>query len=257
MKIISWNINGLRAGLGKGVWGSIVATQAEVICFQEIRVRPDQLTDTQHELWQDFEQDWHPAEKPGYSGVLTLSKVKPLEVIEGTGITDFDREGRVVRSRFLDFTLFNIYFPNGKRDLSRVPFKLKFYEKILELVDEIHQRGELVILTGDFNTAHQEIDLKNPQGNRKTTGFLPEERAWVDRLLEGGLVDIYRVREPERVQYTWWTFRYGARERNIGWRLDYFLISPGLVERVKKAEILDQVLGSDHCPITLELAEGH
>ncbi len=216
-------------------------------------MRPDQLSDSQHGLWQGYHQGWFPAERPGYSGVLTLSKIEPLEMILGTGNSDFDREGRVVRSRFLDFTLFNIYFPNGKRDLSRVPYKLKFYEEMLDLVDDLHERGEQVILAGDFNTAHQEIDLKNPQSNQRTTGFLPEERAWVDRMLERGLIDIFRDREPDREQYTWWTYRYGARDRNIGWRLDYFLISKALIKRVRKAEILDRVHGSDHCPILLEL----
>lgn len=253
MKIVSWNINGLRAGLRKGIWGPLMQVQPDVICFQETRVKPEQLSQGQHAHWENFYQTWNPAERPGYSGVLTLSKQAPEAVENGLGLAKFDQEGRIVRSQFSGVNLFNIYFPNGKRDLSRVPYKLEFYKILLDLVDMFHARGELVILCGDFNTAHQAIDLKNHKSNEKSTGFLPEERAWIDRYLDHGLVDIYRKNFPDREQYTWWTFHSGARARNVGWRLDYFLISEGLVGRVVNTEILDQIMGSDHCPVALEL----
>ena len=157
--------------------------------------------------------------------------------------------------RLPGFLLFNIYFPNGQHDLARLPYKLEFYARLLELCDELHARGEQVILTGDFNTSHREIDLRNPKQNEGNTGFLPEERAWIDVYLAHGFVDIYRQLYPERVQYTWWTYRMNARARNVGWRLDYFLISQGLVGRVQDAAIHDDIPGSDHCPVSLTLAD--
>jgi exodeoxyribonuclease-3 len=171
----------------------------------------------------------------------------------GLDAPEFDSEGRVICTRYPGFLLFNIYFPHGGHDLSRVPFKLDFYASLLELCDELHQSGEKVILCGDFNTAHREIDLKNPKENEIVSGFLPEERVWVDRYLEHGLFDAYRRLYPDRVQYTWWTYRFNARTRGIGWRLDYFLVSEGLVDQVQDVVIHEEVTGSDHCPVTLLL----
>jgi exodeoxyribonuclease-3 len=253
MKITTWNVNGLRALLRKGAWNWVQEFHPDVVCLQEIKARPDQLTNAQHTLFEPYQAVWNPAERPGYSGVLTLTNEKEIASTLGLGIEHFDLEGRVIQTHFQDFTLFNIYFPNGGRDHSRVPFKLDFYAALLEMCDEMHENGKQVIICGDINTAHQEIDLKNHKTNHNTTGFLPEERAWITKYLEHGFKDAFRELYPEKEQYTWWTFIGNARSRNVGWRLDYFLVSGGLMSRVKDVVIHDEVMGSDHCPVTLEI----
>ena len=253
MKITTWNVNGLRALLRKGAWNWVEEFHPDVVCLQEIKARPDQLTNAQHTLFEPYQAVWNPAERPGYSGVLTLTNEKEIASTLGLGIEHFDLEGRVIQTHFQDFTLFNIYFPNGGRDHSRVPFKLDFYAALLEMCDEMHENGKQVIICGDINTAHQEIDLKNHKTNHNTTGFLPEERAWITKYLEHGFKDAFRELYPEKEQYTWWTFIGNARSRNVGWRLDYFLVSGGLMSRVKDVVIHDEVMGSDHCPVTLEI----
>lgn len=255
MKIITWNINGLRAWLNKGCWEWVAAQHADMICLQEIKARPDQLTADQLALFDGYLPIWNPAVRPGYSGVVTLLRAPARESRLGLEDIRFDEEGRVVQTVFDDFHLFNIYFPNGGRDNSRVLYKLDFYARLLDICDGLHAKGEQIILTGDFNTCHQEIDLRNPKQNLKNTGFMPEEREWVARYLEHGFVDIFRVRYPDRVQYTWWAAWGGARARNVGWRLDYFLLSPGLAERVQDVIIYDEVMGSDHCPVALEIGD--
>lgn len=254
MKIISWNVNGVRAWLDKGAADWVLAQQPDVFLLQEIKARPEQLTNEQLGLLrQGYRDYWHPAVRPGYSGVATFSRQEPEEVRLGLGFPHYDDEGRVIASRHGDVLLFNIYFPNGQRDYGRLSYKLDFYADLLALCNQLHAQGEKIILTGDFNTAHREIDLRNPKENANTSGFMPEERAWIDRYLESGFVDIYRERFPERAQYTWWTYRFNARRRNIGWRLDYYLISAGLAERVSQVTIHDAVEGSDHCPVSIEL----
>lgn len=251
MKITTWNVNGLRALLRKNAWDWVRDYKPDVVCMQEIKARSDQLTPSQHERFEPYQAVWNPAERPGYSGVLTLlNDHKPPSTL-GLGIDRFDVEGRVVQTHFEDFTLFNIYFPNGGRDHSRVPFKLDFYAALLDLCDQMHASGEQVVICGDINTAHQEIDLKNHKTNHNTTGFLPEERAWISKYLEHGFVDAFRVIYPEKEQYTWWTYIGNARARNVGWRLDYFLVSEGLMDQVRDVVIHDDVMGSDHCPVTL------
>jgi exodeoxyribonuclease-3 len=253
MKITTWNVNGLRALLRKGAWNWVQEFHPDVVCLQEIKARPDQLTNAQHTLFEPYQAVWNPAERPGYSGVLTLTNEKEIASTLGLGIEHFDLEGRVIQTHFQDFTLFNIYFPNGGRDHSRVPFKLDFYAALLEMCDEMHENGKQVMICGDINTAHQEIDLKNHKTNHNTTGFLPEERAWITKYLEHGFKDAFRELYPEKEQYTWWTFIGNARSRNVGWRLDYFLVSEGFMDRVKDVVIHDEVMGSDHCPVTLEI----
>jgi exodeoxyribonuclease-3 len=251
--ITSWNVNGLRAALRKGADAWWEEESPDVLCLQEVRAFPEQLTDRQRASLEKAHTTWNPAQRAGYSGVATISRQEPLETIVGLGDKRFDAEGRVIQTRFDEFTLFNIYFPNGQRDHDRLAFKLDFYSYTLKLCDQLHARGEQIIICGDFNTAHREIDLKNPKQNQDTSGFLPEERAWIDRYIEHGFVDIYRQLNPEAEQYSWWTYRHNARQRNIGWRIDYFLISEGLIPRVHKGIIHDDVLGSDHCPISLVL----
>lgn len=251
MKISTWNVNGLRALINKGAWTWFDEFNPDVICLQEIKARPDQLTQSQLTPLADYQQCWNPAERPGYSGVLTLTNSLDQTSIKGIGIDRFDTEGRTIQTSFQDFILYNIYFPNGGRDLSRVPYKLDFYAALLEICDQLHQDGKNIMICGDFNTAHQEIDLKNPRSNQQTTGFLPEERAWITRFLEHGFVDAYRSLYPDRIQYTWWTAITNARSRNVGWRLDYFLVSAPLMDRVSDVIIHDDIRGSDHCPVTL------
>lgn len=225
----------------------------DVLCLQEVRARPNQLTKNQHALFSGYEIQWLPAERPGYSGVLTMSSQQYDLYQLGLGLPEFDREGRLIVTRHDDFLLFNTYFPSGTRGHERVAYKLDFYASLLKKLDELHEVGEKIIVAGDFNTAHQEIDLRNPKTNQNTSGFLPEEREWVSRYLESGFVDIYRELYPERVQYTWWTYRVNARQRNIGWRLDYFLVSKAVVPLIHDVIIHDDVLGSDHCPVTLSI----
>ena len=253
MKIVTWNVNGLRAVLNKGAGDWWRSQNLDVLCLQEIKTLPEQLNDEQLAYFDGAQAIWNPANRKGYSGVATFLWTEALTSQAGWGEERFDQEGRVIQTRFPGFTLFNIYFPNGQRDHGRLQYKLDFYARLLELCDQMHAQGECIILTGDFNTAHREIDLRNPKQNAKTSGFLPEERAWIDQYLAHGFVDVYRQLYPDREQYTWWTYISNARARNVGWRLDYFLVSENLAGRVKDVVILDQVMGSDHCPVLLEL----
>jgi exodeoxyribonuclease-3 len=246
-------VNGIRAILRKDAWVGIEQLNPDIICLQEIKSRPDQLSKAQEKFYGDYQILWNPAERPGYSGVATLFQAPALKHWHGMGESRFDVEGRVIQTQHDGFRLFNIYFPNGQRDHERLTYKLDFYAYLLDYCMQLREEGEEIILTGDFNTAHQEIDLKNPKNNQKTSGFLPEERAWIDQYLESGFVDIFRELYPEKIQYTWWTYISNARARNVGWRLDYFLITPGLVSKVKDVTIHDEVMGSDHCPVSLDL----
>lgn len=250
MKITTWNVNGLRAAFGKGMLDWVQLHSPDILCLQEIKVRPEQLTEEQR-FPPGYHAIWNPALRPGYSGVATWMQDKPLEETLGLGDPYFDVEGRVIRTRHPGFLLYNIYFPNGQRGQERVDYKLQFYARLLEVCDRLHAAGESIVIAGDFNTAHKPIDLKNPEENESTSGFLPEERAWIDRYIEHGFVDAYRFLYPERVQYSWWTYRFGARRRGIGWRLDYFLISKALLPRLRDVVVHDDVPGSDHCPVTL------
>lgn len=253
MKIISWNVNGLRALLSKGAWDDVAKLSADIICLQEIKMKEVQLTGEQARLFGEYRQYWNSAEKPGYSGVAVLCRIEPEAHCYTMGELRFDQEGRLIRLDYPDFTLFNVYVPNGKRDQTRLDYKLDFYERLLQICEKLHTKGKNLIICGDINTAHRPIDLKNPKQNEKYSGFLPEERAWIDKFLNHGFVDIYREFFPDREQYTWWTYRVNARQRNIGWRIDYFLISQGLTGYIEDTVIYDQIEGSDHCPIGLEL----
>ena len=255
MRITTWNINGLRAALGKGLLNSLQSFQPDILCLQEIKSRQDQLdADVIKNIQDHFPHIiWNPAQRPGYSGTATWATLAPVSVDIGLGFTEFDGEGRVIVSRYPDFMLFNIYFPNGQRDLGRVPYKLDFYARLLEACDQLHAEGQQLILCGDFNTAHNEIDIRHPRENSHSTGFLPEERAWIDQYLGHGFIDAFRHLYPDRVEYTWWTYLANARKNNVGWRLDYFLISEGLLNRVEDVVNHTQIMGSDHCPVTLIL----
>jgi len=252
MKITTWNINGIRAALKKDIAKWIGDYKPDILCLQEVKAKFEQV-DLNPILDLGYSVIWNAAERPGYSGVATFYLNEPAAVIKGMGIEQFDAEGRIIQTSFPGFELFNIYFPNGGQENKRVPFKLEFYKELLDKCDALHKEGKNIIITGDFNTAHSEIDLKNPKQNEKNTGFLPEERAWIDTYLEHDFIDIFRKRYPEKEQYSWWTYRFNSRERNIGWRLDYYLISSRLEEKIIDVTIHDEVMGSDHCPVTLEI----
>ncbi len=254
MKITTWNVNGFRAVLRKEALNWVPDLGSDVLCFQETKLQRDQITDEQATIT-GYDSVWHSAERKGYSGVVNFFKPKPISTEKGIGIREFDIEGRVIRMQFEDFYLYNIYFPNGGQENKRVPYKLSFYEELLKICEGLHQNGKKIIITGDFNTAHNEIDLKNPKSNKKNTGFLPEERRWVDKYLEHGFVDAFRTLYPTREEYTWWTYRFNARKNNAGWRLDYFLVSEPLMDRVTDVIIHGDIMGSDHCPVSLILKD--
>ncbi len=254
MKIITWNVNGYRAAWKKGFADWLTKESPDVLCVQEIKGRPDQFTEEQRNL-PGYTAVWNPAIRPGYSGVAMFIRdgLNIGNVMAGIPDERFDDEGRVLQAEIGDVVLYGIYFPNGQRGQERVTYKLDFYASLLQRVKAQHGAGKKVIITGDFNTAHQPIDLKNPKENEKTSGFLPEERAWVDTYLGSGLADAYRRLYPEKVEYTWWSMVTRARDRNIGWRLDYFLVTEALMSKVKEVRVMGDVMGSDHCPVLLEI----
>lgn len=249
MNITTWNVNGFRSVIGKGFVEWVSSYKPDVLCLQEIKVKEDQIPNI-GSILPEYKKCWFPAEKPGYSGVASFS-LNDIKFGKGMQKEEFDKEGRVITAEIGNIILFNIYFPNGQRDYERLNYKLSFYDYLLTICNKYHQEGKNIIITGDFNTAHNEIDLANPKENSKTSGFLPEERAWIDKYLENGFIDAYRNLYPDKVEYTWWTYRFGARKRNIGWRLDYFLVSNGIINRIKDVIVHNEVEGSDHCPVSL------
>lgn len=253
MKLYSWNVNGIRAVQRKGFLDWVNEAQPDILGVQETKAMPEQLDDELRNPPGYFTY-WASAERKGYSGVGLFSRVEPNAVQIGLGIEEYDSEGRTIIAEYDDFTFITAYFPNGGRDHSRVPYKMAYKAAFLEYCNQRRQQARPIIFCGDVNTAHREIDLARPKENQKTTGFLPEERAWIDAAVAAGYVDIFRELNPDlEGAYNWWSNRSGARERNIGWRIDYFFISPDLRERVATAAIHPGVLGSDHCPISLTL----
>ena len=257
MKLISWNINGIRSALRVNFLEWLESEQPDILSLQEIKAHPSQLPKSLTHL-PNYHLIWNPSQRPGYSGVAVFCKEMPLEVIRGVNQEAFDCEGRLLCLRFPKFWLLNAYFPHARRDLSRLPFKQAFNSAFLELLKNLRHSSSLpIIACGDFNVAHTELDLTNDRANRKNAGFLPEERVWMDRFLEQGLVDCFRDSNPdEKGHYTWWSQRKGVRERNIGWRIDYHLVDARLNQSIVDVKHLSQVQGSDHCPILLELSEG-
>jgi exodeoxyribonuclease-3 len=254
MHIYSWNVNGLRAAARKGFLDWLAAAAPDVVALQEVRALPEQLPEKVRSP-DSYQTYFNPAQKKGYSGVALYTRSTPDSVVlGGLGEEAFDSEGRLIIADYGELLLYTGYFPNGGHDLSRVGFKLEFSEAVLQHAERQRKAGRSIIICGDINTAHEEIDLANPRSNKKNTGFLPEERAWVSRLIDHGYVDIFRKRHPgEGGLYTWWSQRLQARERNVGWRIDYFFISPELESRVVDVKHHTNVMGSDHCPIELVL----
>ncbi len=253
MKILSWNVNGLRAVHKKGFIDWLKKESPDALCLQETKCLENQVPEEVAQL-KGYSFDICPAEKKGYSGVATLSRLKPQRIDRGFDSPRFDSEGRVLVYAYPNFTLFNIYFPNGKKNAERLNFKMDFYNELLEVIEKYRARGEdKIIICGDVNTAHQDIDLARPKENRKVSGFLPQECAWINQLLDNGFIDTFREFEKGPSHYSWWDQLTRARERNVGWRIDYFFISKNLRPRLKKAFILPEVMGSDHCPVGIEI----
>lgn len=252
MKLYSWNVNGLRAVVKKGFWDWVADCGGDAIGLQEIKAEPDQLRKADREP-EGFEAVFNPSKKrKGYSGTAVYHKTAPLNVSFGLQDERYDGEGRCILMEYPEFYFFNIYFPNGQKDDERLQFKLGYYDRFLEYAEEL-RKGKPIVACGDFNTAHKEIDLKRPKENSKISGFLPIERAWIDTFIERGYVDTFRMFNEQPEEYSWWSYRYGARSRNAGWRIDYFFVSEELRPKVKNAWIEQDVMGSDHCPVGLEL----
>lgn len=249
-RLLYWNVNGLRAAHKKGFLDWLRKESPDVCCLGEIKAVEDQIPGELREI-EGYHCHYLGADRPGYSGVALLTKQRPLAVRRGMGLSHFDSEGRVISADFGPFVLINTYFPNGKASAERLDYKMAFYEAFLDYLDSLG--GRKVVICGDVNTAHKEIDLARPKENAKFSGFLPEERAWIDRLVSHGYLDTFRMFDERQGQYTWWDMKTGARARNVGWRIDYFFASSSLKDNVVGASIMPEVTGSDHCPISLDL----
>jgi len=253
LNLWSWNVNGLRASLNKGFIDTVTRERPDLLGLQETKLQEHQIPGELAGL-DAYRQYWSHAERKGYSGAAVLSRLEPLSVGYGFGVPEFDSEGRIVRCEYDQFILYNIYFPNGQMSDQRLDYKLRFYDRCLEAMQADRQLGKMVLVCGDYNTAHKEIDLANPRQNEKTSGFLPIERAWLDQIVSLGWVDTFRLFHPEPQRYSWWSFRTAARARNVGWRIDYFFVDAEHQSSVLAADIRDDIMGSDHCPVTLKIS---
>lgn len=247
LELLSWNVNGIRACIDKGFIEWVKQRDPAICCLQETKAQPNQIS-LSFDL-PNYHIYWSSAKKKGYSGVATLTKIKPVSVSQTLGKKEFDEEGRFLQIEYKDFYLINLYFPNAQRELKRLDFKLQFNQTLLAYLNELKENKKGIILCGDFNVAHKEIDLKNPKINQNNAGFSPKERAFFSELLKNGYIDTFREFDQSPEQYTWWTYRYNARLKNIGWRIDYFVINQEFRESLKLAFILKEVMGSDHAPI--------
>lgn len=255
MRIISWNVNGFRANIKKGGFDWFLNESPDIYCLQEVKAEASQLDEKVVHPQGYFSYFDHSKGRKGYSGVAIYSKVEPEKVEYGLGKPELDQEGRFIALFFKEFVLVNTYFPNGGGGPERLKFKLEYYEEFLSYINNLKKKGHEIIFCGDVNTAHNEIDLARPKENVDNTGFLPIERAWLDKVVQAGYVDVFRHFYPKEVgKYTYWDMKTFARDRNVGWRIDYFFVTDSLLKKVKKTAILEQVMGSDHCPIELILA---
>lgn len=253
MEIISWNVNGIRAVHRKGELQSLLLNHSpDILCIQETKASRDQLGEDILNIGSYTSYFQSATVKKGYSGVAIYSKIEPIH-IKDMEIEEFDGEGRFIEAKYSDFTLINCYFPNSQEKGKRLGYKLEFCSSLLKHCNSLIASGENVILCGDYNIAHREIDLKNPKRNEQNPGFLPEERHWMSTFLDKGYVDVFRNFYPEEEKYTWWSYRFGAREKNIGWRIDYHCVNSGFLDKVKDVKILDEIMGSDHCPVSIIL----
>ncbi|MBZ0273576.1 exodeoxyribonuclease III [bacterium] len=257
-RIYSWNVNGMRACVSKGFCEWMERTRGDIVAMQEVRAGADRIPEAVLSF-DGYRTHFYPAQRAGYSGVGLMSRRAPDEIVTSIGETRFDAEGRVQMARFGKLLIVNVYVPNGNgkdRDLSRIPYKLDFSRRLFDVLEPERRAGGRILVMGDFNTAHEEIDIARPKDNVKNSGFRPEERAEFGRWLEGGWIDTFRAFEKNGGHYTWWSQRFGVREKNIGWRIDYILASPAAMEFVKRAEIHAHDKGSDHCPISVAVVPG-
>ncbi|OGO31032.1 MAG: exodeoxyribonuclease III [Chloroflexi bacterium RBG_16_56_11] len=254
IRLLSWNVNGIRALTRKGFFEWLARDTPDVLCLQETKVHPDQVN-TDLRVPPGYHTYWNSPERKGHGGVALFSKMEPLNLRYDFD-SKFDVEGRVIIAEYADFTLFNVYFPNGKQGPERLRYKMKFYDVFLDYADALKSAGKRLVICGDVNTAHKEIDIARPKENSKVSGFLPEERAWIDIFITHGYVDTFRHFHQEPNQYTWWDIKTGARARNVGWRIDYFFVSENLLPSVTGGFIESDVMGSDHCPIGITLRTG-
>ena len=253
MKLISWNVNGLRAVMNKGFKDFFDKIDADIFCIQETKMQENQVDDNIKEIVKEYNSYWNSAEKKGYSGTAIFSKEKPINVTYGIGKEKHDKEGRVITLEFEKFYMVNIYTPNSKRELERLDYRQVWEDEIREYLLKLNE-SKPVIMCGDLNVAHQEIDLKNPKTNRRNAGFTDEERNKMTELLNAGFTDTFRYKYPDvEGKYSWWSYMFHAREKNAGWRIDYFIVSNSLNENIIDAKILDDILGSDHCPVELDI----
>ncbi len=253
MKLISWNVNGIRAVHKKGAFDELMKLNADVIGIQETKATPDQLGEALISPVGYFSYFDSAKERKGYAGVAVYTKIQPEKVEYGLGVEEYDTEGRCLTLHFKDFVFVTCYFPNGGRDDDHFKFKLRYYDMFLKHVKKLEKKYDKVIFCGDLNVAHEAIDLARPKENAKSIGFLPIERAWVDRVIEVGFIDTFRKTHPKEVKYSWWDVKTGSRERNVGWRIDYFFVNEKILPLVKKSDILSDFLGSDHAPVMLEI----
>ena len=249
MKLISWNVNGLRACLGKGFQDVFHTLDADMFCLQETKMQPGQAQVD----CDGYEEYWYSAEKKGYSGTALFTKRKPLEVVCGIGMDQHDHAGRVITGEYEEFYLVTCYTPNSQNELKRLDYRMQWEDDFRDYLKEL-DAVKPVILCGDLNVAHEEIDLKNPKTNRKNAGFTDEERTKMTELLAAGFTDSFRYLHPDATDiYSWWSYRFKARQNNAGWRIDYFIVSDRIKDKIQKAEILTDIMGSDHCPVLLEI----
>lgn len=253
MKLISWNVNGLRAAMNKGFNEIFKEINADIFCIQETKMQKDQITDDIRELFKDRYEYWNSAIKKGYSGTAVFSKIKPEKVTYGINIEEHDQEGRVITLEYKNFYLVNCYTPNSQRELTRLEYRMKWEDNFREYLKQLNN-NKPVILCGDLNVAHNEIDLKNPTTNRHNAGFTDEERNQMTKLLNIGFVDSFRYLYPDKKDcYSWWSYMFHAREKNAGWRIDYFIVSEHIKEKIIDSKIHSEILGSDHCPVELDI----
>ncbi len=252
ISIISYNVNGLRSAIGKNLLHWLAQIQPDIVCLQEIKAQSADLPLLEIEAL-GYRHYWHPAQKPGYSGVSTWCKHTPDNVVAGCGTEKYDREGRVLRTDFGDWTLINAYFPSGTTGDERQAFKMEFLDDFFRWVGALKEERPNLIIAGDFNIAHTEQDIHDPKGNKKSSGFLPEERTWMSRWFGSGFTDAFRYKYPDRIEYSWWTYRANARAKNKGWRIDYFSVSNALAPRIAEVRHLHDAVHSDHCPVWMQI----
>ena len=253
MKIISYNVNGIRSAFSKSWLSWLQAADPDIVCLQEIKATPDQLTDLLLLEQMGYEHYWNPAQKKGYSGTAIFTKHTPKHVEYQTGMEDYDREGRMIRADFEDFSVMSAYFPSGSSGEERQQFKYRFLDDFQEYADDLIIKHPKLIISGDYNICHRPVDIHNPKSNANSSGFLPAEREWMENFINSGFIDGFRHFNQEPHNYTWWSFRANARNKNLGWRIDYNMVSTGLKERLKRSAIFPEARHSDHCPVLLEL----